>query len=210
MSDPLRPELSTLAAWITGQLGAPRTAEVSAALDGDATLRDDVAWLRRVLVVARDLPMVPPPPLLRQGLRQRFRRRYQDPAGDGGTMITMVAVPVYDGREAPAMAGLRAQQPDTRAFQLAWRAELADLLVEVDRRGPHYRLDGQVLLGHSTSSPVFEVTVRGEGFEARSVDGDTDGRFSIAGIPEAAVQLALTNGELEILADLDLADGGHG
>lgn len=202
--DGRRPDLPTLAAWVTGRLDQDQAAAVSAAHDRDASVRADAAWLGQVLAVADALPLVTPPPILRQGLRQQFRRRARG-AGAGSGPISLVGVPIYDGRDSPALAGVRAQQPEGEVFQLAWRTELADLLLDVGRTGERFRLDGQVLLGHSTSSPVFEATVHGGSFMVRSVDGDADGRFAIADVPDCAQRLALTNGELLILVELDLA-----
>ena len=61
-----------------------------------------------------------------------------------------------------------------------------------------------MLLTEESPAPIFEAAVNGPSGVRRTIDGDALGRFSLTEVTEDASELQVTNGEVTILAELDL------
>ena len=202
-----RISLVVIADWLRGRLGDDEASRLTSALADQPTLSDDVEWVSRFLSVADFMPMPEPPPVLRQRLRQDFRSRFQGSMTTRRPLMIVHAIPAYDSRtESGAMIGLRGGSGDDDLVELAWHADLVDLVLDLRqaRDGQTCDLDGQVLLGYDASSLVFEVRVTGPDVDLHSVDGDEAGRFRITGVPTSATRIELSNGEVMIMADLNV------
>lgn len=173
----------------------------------DPDLRADIEWALRLHQGASDLPLVDPPPLLRQKLRQQFRSWTSAREPSGVSVSEYAAELVFDSRQDRLVAGMRGSDTEDGPVHLVWRTEVADFMVQARRLDDGLiDLDGQVLLACPTSAPVFEVTVHGPGVAFRSVDGDALGRFHTR-VTDSVDRLVLTNGELTLSAPINLADG---
>lgn len=211
---PPEPDLTAVADWVDGRLEDDEAAELARRVTTDPALQSDVAFVRRVAAARSSLPLVEPPALVRQRLRQQLRRwaAQQEPVR-GTSVLELVATLVFDSRRQQLAVSTR-RLPGGRApsevTHLVWRTDLAELVVEVRPDGEgHVRLDGQVLLEHESVSSVFEAQVTGEGVSVTTVEGDTLGRFRLRA-PRRASRLRVSNGELSLLAELDLDPGGVG
>lgn len=199
--------LDTVMDWVFGRVLDPEVErELTETALNDPGLRADIDWVLRLYQSSTDLPLVDPPPLLRQRLRQQFKRwaREQTPFEPSG--LELSATLVFDSRRDRLAVGMRGVGPKEGTVHLVWRTEIAEVLVQARRQDCGLvQLDGQVLLGHDTSAPVFEVSVLGPDVAVRVIDGDAFGRFH-ARVPDTVDQLMLTNGELTLYAPLDLVD----
>ena len=203
MSAPRPRDLARVADWVDGRLSEPESAELAATIADDRGLQGDLEWLEDLHRTAEMLPQVAGPPLLRQLLRQRFRRWARTQAGVPKTAIELFPLPVFDSRRDRVALSVRSAGALGEAVHLAWRTELAELVVDARPMGAgRYRLAGQVLLDHATSSPVFDATAKGAGILVRSVDGDDVGRFHLD-VPAGITELIVSNGEITISAGLD-------
>ncbi len=197
------PHLATIADWIEGRVTETESEQLAEAMEHDPQLRDEVTWVRAFLRLAKDLPLVDPPALLRQKLDQEFRR------WTGALPIAPVrelfAELVFDSRRDRLQLSSRSGHTADDLVHLVWRTAMAELVVEARTTEGEVRLDGQVLVQNPTTSPVFEATATGPGFAVCAVDGDGYGRFRIR-VPATVRQLVLTNDEFSLVASLDLLD----
>jgi len=209
-ADPDRPDFGTLLDWLEGRLDPAAAEQVAARVAGaDERTRRTADWLRGFLAAARTMPMHEPPPIVRQSLNQHFARWSRARAELDQRPRDVRAQLLFDSRQDLAPAGVRTGALDDDAVHLVYTAAEGDLLVDVFPLGAgRVRIDGQVLLSESQGAPIFEASVAGAGFTARTKDGDQLGRFCLRDVPEGHCQLRATNGVITMVVDLDLAVGG--
>lgn len=197
--------LATVVDWVRGRLEDPEVErELTGAMPRDPSLRADVEWARRLMRTSSDLPLVHPPDLLRQRLRQQFRRWAASQGLPWPEVLELAATPVFDSRTDRLVVGMRGEGRDDAYVQLVWRTEVAEVIAQAQTQDDGMvRLDGQVLLAHPTASPVFEVVAHGPGVQVTVVDGDTLGRFH-AVVPDTVDLLYLSNGEVALRAPITL------
>ncbi|ANH39855.1 hypothetical protein I601_3449 [Nocardioides dokdonensis FR1436] len=202
-----RPALRLAADWVEGRL-APEDADRAAERAvSDPVFRAEVQFVRMVVAAGRDLPLVDPPPVLRQRLRQSFQQWHRAPSCRPTRVLEVVASLVFDSRRHQLGLATRgaAAGMDGDAVHLMWHCELADLMVEARATDEAGLVDlrGQVLLSHDSGSPVFTAEVTGPDHAAVSVDADDLGRFSVLA-PRSASELRVSNGEMAIVAEIEL------
>jgi hypothetical protein len=96
-------------------------------------------------------------------------------------------------------------EADTGTAHLAYTTDRADLVLDITRSGAgRVRIEGQVLPTAQMEPPVFEAAAIGPYGIIRTVDGDELGRFTLPSVGEEATELQVTNGDLTIVATLDL------
>ena len=203
-----QPGFLELADWVDGRLDGAAASRIVRSL-GDPATASAVRWLRGFRRVARELPMEPPPAIIRQNLRRAFARRL-DPRPAAG-IIELAGRLVFDSRRHLEPAGVRAVAAAGRSLHLAFSASGVDMVVDVHRRtdGDLLDLDVQVYLDEDRpSAPVFEAVPRGAGWETRTSDGDVLGRFRLQRIGPEEVELRVTNGEVALTASIDLRHVG--
>jgi hypothetical protein len=204
-----RPRFPELLDWLDGRLAGEEAARIAAWVEsGDPHTRRTVDWLRGFMATARALPLHAPPPLVRQSLNQYFRRWRDDQAAEPRPARLLPARLMFDSRREVALAGTRAAGA-AGTVHLAFTTEVADLVIDAHPLGGgRLRLDGQVLPLEPVDAPVFEAEAQGDGFSARTVDGDEVGRFSLTDVPAGVCRLRAGNGEITIVAELDLSGPG--
>ncbi len=197
--------LALVADWIDERLDADTAGQLTAALAYDDALVADVEWVRGLARAAADHPLIEPPPVLRQRLRQNYHRWTRDHAGSGDRVMELPTTLIFDSRRDQLHLQARgAGSESAQLTQLVFRCELADLILDARPAGRHrWSLAGQVVLGHATSSPVFEAQAEGPDEPVVWADGDAFGRFS-AEVPDTVNRLTVTNGEITMVAALAL------
>jgi hypothetical protein len=203
-----RPDFQELVDWIDGRVDDPAAARIAAWVEsGDPHTCRMVDWLCGFMATARALPLHAPPPLVRQNLNQYFKHWSRGRAAGPRPTRLFEARLLFDSRRDVALAGARAATDSTASVHMAFSTDVADLVLDAHPLGAgHIRLDGQVLPFEPLTAPVFDIEVEGEGFSARTVDGDELGRFSLADVPSGVRRLRAGNGEITIVADFDLTD----
>lgn len=206
--DGTQPDFATLADWLDGRLDPATAARVAEAVHaGDPRTLGAVAWLRGLRATAAVVPLVEPPPIVRQRLRQHFARWSQgQPLADRPRPVVAARL-AFDSRRDLVQAGVRAADTAGDTVHLAFTADSADLVVDLRRLDSgRLRLDGQVLLAEPGQAPVFDVSASGGGFSVRTVEGDALGRFWLSELPVRPFELRCDNGELVLTASIDPAD----
>lgn len=195
--------MALLLDWVQGRLDEDESTRLAAQMAADPRLREDVAWVRRLLETADAMPLVEPPPLLRQKLRQQYRRWAEERPVAGAPGLELAAELVFDSRRDRLTRATRGESTE-QTTHLVWRTSMAELAVDVRATvAGKVRLSGQVLFGHETSAPVFAAVASGPGFSSTSVEGDVHGRFRLE-VPRTVSELRVDNGEITIVAALEL------
>ncbi len=206
MSESERLNVAILADWVEGRLDATKAAQIAGAVAAsDTHVQETVAWLRRFVAATRSLPLYQPPPMVAQKLRQHFTRWTKARAVLSQVSIAYAARPLFDSRLDLAPLGLRLADDSDTTLHLAFTTDVADLVLDVHAVGAEtVRIDGQVLPVEPVEACIFEASVHGCGLTVRTVDGDELGRFSLSEVPHQTSELRVSNGEITIVAGLDL------
>ncbi|MGH9185675.1 MAG: hypothetical protein ACRD0U_07675, partial [Acidimicrobiales bacterium] len=206
------PDFASLVDWVEGRLDADADARVAEAVAaGDERTTRTVEWLRGFLATTQSLPLHQPPAIVRQNLRRHFTRRSEARRTLVRPAHELTATLLFDSRKDLALAGVRAADDADDTLHLAFTTDRADVVLDVRRHGKdRVRIEGQVLLAESSPAPIFEATASGPGFAIRTVEGDELGRFCLLAVPGSATELRITNGDLLIVAALDLGDEERG
>jgi hypothetical protein len=164
-----------------------------------------LAWLRRFHATAEFLPLHEPPTVVSERLQEYFRRwraRSATPLARGRERLATL---LFDSREDLVVSAVRSGVAQDEAIHLAYATDLADLVLDVyPTPGDRVRIDGQVLTIDSGVGPAFAATIAGPGFTAHYDDGDPLGRFSLLDVPADISELRATDGELTVVAQMDL------
>lgn len=193
--DPVR-----LADWLKGRHDPVAAAQ--AAEHRKRGLGNLTQWVRTLVESADTSALPAPPPLVRQRLRQSYSDWWD--GREGRSPASAPAVLAFDSRVDRASTAVRGGADHT-AIHLAYRADLADLVLDIRMLGRgSARVDGQVFPFAPTDAPVFEVVATGSAAVIRVVDGDMLGRFHMAPVPLDLYDLAISNGEFTMTAPLDL------
>ena len=205
LSDPDHPDMTRLADWLEGRLSTDDARRVADAVEhADARLRARVCWLQSFLDCAQALPLHLPPALVRQRLRQHFDRWSKAREILERPVSRIRVALVFDSRMDRPLVGVRGVAED-EVVHLGYRGDTADLVLDLHPLpGDAVRIEGQVLPLGSDVEPIFEATASGPGLEVRTVDGDELGRFTLTPVPRTADRIQAGNGEMVLLADLDL------
>ena len=200
------PSFATLLDWLEGRLDPDTASQVSDHVaSGDRRTRSRVRWLTDFLGIARAFPAPEPPPVVRQHLRQYFRRWHKAQEALRADPLVVQAAVLFDSRQDLALAGVRGGDESDEAYHLAFTTAVGDLVVDVRRVADgRVRLNGQVLPGDPEAAPVFTAEAAGRGFSVRTVDGDELGRFTLAEVPAGPCRLEVSNGDMTVWAALHL------
>lgn len=203
-----RIDFTMLADWIEGRLDASDAARVVAAVDaGDERVLAGIAWLRGFIAQAKTLPLHEPPPIVGQRLRQHFERWREARQSLTEPVTEIAATLIFDSRKDLASAGVRGAGTADDSVHLAFTCTAADVVLDVRRTSKgDLNLAGQVLPIEPAAAPVFQASARTDGPAIVAMDGDELGRFQVDGVPDAAVELRLSNGQIELVTRFDLRD----
>lgn len=206
------PDFALLVDLVEGRLDATTATRVgNAASRGDPETTASLHWITTFVDDARAMPLHPPPPVVRQSLQGHFARWSRARATLDRAQVELVASLLFDSRLDLAAVGVRGADDTEGTVHLAYTTGQADLVLDVRRSGGGLvRLDGQVLLTDVRQAPIFEAMAVGPRGSVRTVDGDELGNFSLAGVPTDTTEVRVTNGDLVIVAAVDLQDEDAG
>jgi hypothetical protein len=209
VSDPMtHPNDATLTDWLEGRLDDARAVAVAAAVDADPELQRTVAWLRQFLGTAAAVPMLAPPPVVHQRLRQHFQRWSAERDTDESVAFEIEAVLLFDSREDLAATGLRGTADIDPSVHLVFGCDAADIAVDVvPEPDGRVRLSGQVFANDERARGPFAVTATGPDEQRIAIDGDELGRFSIGSVPATVNCLLLRNAHVRLRVSIDLESG---
>jgi len=195
--------------WLEGRLDPAQAAHVEEKVGrADQEVHTTVSWLRMLHTVAHALPIHEPPPTVREGLARYFTVWSAAHTGVRPMAREIEVRVVFDSRRDDALLGVRAAGGSRQSVHLAFTADGVDLVVDAHRGSDgRLRLDGQVLPWAPVSAPVFGAWIAVADSYEQAGDGDALGRFTIRNVRPGFGRLTATNGEITVVAELDLETG---
>jgi hypothetical protein len=199
------PDFATVLDWVEGRLDEATAAAVAEAAVHDRRVREIVAWLRGFHEAAAALPLVDPPPIVDQRLRQYFIRRSRARVELNREPVQVVARMLFDSRQDVALVDLRSADDVDELAHLAFTSDVADVVLDVRRLGPgRVRIEGQVLPSDEVDR-AFAVEATGPRMSpVHSVTSDGRGTFRLAELPDRVDKLRMDSDELVVLVQLDV------
>lgn len=183
---------------LLAELQARLSAESHAALVADFVAADragdDAPWLHRLAQAAERLPLVEPPPALRQEVRDLF---------DPPLRTDLEAVMVFDSRTDRTLVGIRGD--DAPGWSMVYTSEVADVAIDVWPLGPDaYDVDGHVMAhgGVSQGWRIRLVTTPGSEW----VDADELGRFRLTDLGAISHGVVIESSRNRMVIGFDLGD----
>lgn len=207
-----RMDFGALADWIEGRMDRETSAQVTAAVESnDPILFRRLSWLHKFLDTAEAMPLISPPLIVRQKLRQHFARwSGAQPRPEASRPIYQARL-IYDSRSDRTLESVRGPWIDDETIHLAFGSGVADLVIDAHPLDQNrFAVKGQVLLAEPSSSPIFEAAVTCENVTTRTLAGDQFGRFELVGVPAGTAEFWATNGEVMIEATVELTTAGYG
>lgn len=202
-----RPDFAELVDLVEGRLEPASAARTRALARDDSEATAALRWITGFVELTRAVPLHQPPPIVRQGLQSYFARWGRARATLDRPRVELPASLLFDSRLDLATVGVRGADDTEGIVHLAYTTDQADLVLDVRPLGGGVvQLDGQVLLTEPSTAPIFEATALGPQGALRTVDGDTLGNFSLTGVPVDVTEIRVSNGDLLIVAAVDLRD----
>ncbi len=198
------PDFEAVLDWVEGRLDAAAAEPVERAVaDGDARVVGIVEWATGFRELAARVSLPVPPPTLRPRLEAVFERWAAERARSAPLHISLRLV--FDSRQDLVRAGVRAADPDDATVHLAYTSDEAEVVLDVERLTPAtVRVRGQVLQTRSSSATGVVAEASGPRAVTSSPRGDSLGRFELSRVPDDADELRLDDGEVVLVAALDL------
>jgi hypothetical protein len=199
------PDFATVLDWVEGRLDEATAALVAEAAVHDHRVRQIVAWLGGFHQAAAALPLVDPPPIVAQRLRQYFTRWSRARVELTREPVQVVARMLFDSRQDVARVDLRSADDVDELTHLAFTSDVADVVLDVRKLGPgRVRIEGQVLPADGVDR-AFAVEATGPRMTpVHSASGDGRGGFRLAELPDRVDKLRMDSGELVVLVQFDV------
>jgi hypothetical protein len=186
--------------WIEGRLTTEDAQAVTQAVaEADATIQDQVRWLRAFGRLQSSVILATPPPRVRTVLTERFAQYAQ--ARQRPTFFQRISAALsFDSALRPAFAGLRSSETAADR-QLVFATPLADIALNLQPRLGDESIDliGQVLPNVAdVAASAFVVQVAQGAVEFGITQTDELGEFTFTGLAPAVYQVVLSADDLEI------------
>ena len=199
-------EFQQLLDWVEQRLNADEAAATAAVVATDSRARGVVTWLLDFIETGRRMPIAKPPSSVRRELRQAFHHwSEQRRTGVPGLHVCWAEL-VFDSRRREDLAGVRAADRDDRTTHLAFSSERLDVVVDIRPAG-HRRawIEGQVLTADGADHNEIHLTII-HGDDVVGVSGVDDlGRFVVADVPAAPLELRFVDRAADVRALVDLS-----
>ena len=187
--------------WVEGNLDPDHARRLEKRLAAAApNHRSDAGWLRALDQAKSQVILETAPDVTRHALRSRFRDFHASRERFAGLRICLATLQ-FDSRATPALAGIRSPGLLAEPQHLIYNTEVADIAVDVHRRGPGGRLDvmGQLFPNTGRSPSAFRVQLA-RGAESMGVrDTDDLGEFLFPDVLPGDYHMILSTGDLGIL-----------
>lgn len=195
-SDPATPGPEEILDWLEGRSDPERAQAIEAALaQPGSPARTFAEWAREFYRLSVQLPLIEPPPVV----RQRLRRMHAVRSGRGRPTKRLVARLDIDSREPDALVAVRGPLLDTPTrVQLAFTTDVANVVLDIaPEAAGRVTLRGQVLPRRAMPT-AFHAAAHGPSGPVTSRDGDDLGSFTLANVGVDTELVVLTNDEVWI------------
>ncbi len=205
---PREPRLTRLVDLIEARLSPQEVVLVEQQLAAGGVRADHaLRWTKQFLAVASAVPLYDAPEEVRERLRLSFAASRLASAALEETSVEVTLALLFDSSRDLELAGTRSGDQDDDVVHLAYSSEEADLVLDISGTAAGtLRIEGQVLPVTSQSAGEFQSQLSFDGLEPRAAACDSHGRFSFEGVVPGQQRLRAGNGNLVLVADLNLRD----
>ncbi|MCG3125649.1 MAG: hypothetical protein CHACPFDD_00474 [Phycisphaerae bacterium] len=204
-----RPTFEELVAYAAGKTTPQDAARIEQQFAKHAADAQTVKCLRAVLAAGRAGALADPPEATLAAARALYAERRVAKASPSvwaellETARRMIAELVFDSRPQAALAGIRGAGG---AYQLAYRCELAEIDVEIEKAaaGASWRLMGQISPTGSAQPRCVMLVERGGSIPLTSVDPDEHGVFSLEAAQGAFDLLVILDNSVLVVPGIDM------
>lgn len=199
MANIQNPTTAQLLDWLEGRLAPTELPLLTAAIQTDPTLQEQVAWLRDFLQISRTTTLTNPPADARQANRAIFTA-YAQAKRPPNIWQTLIATLTADNWQRPSLSGVRDVSLHTTPRQLIYTTAVVDvaLNVHIQIGGQQIDLDGQLFPLDDSEPDDFVIQLLQNDVELRLTVSDGVGKFTLTGLAAGIYDLILSSDRAEI------------
>lgn len=190
-------KFARLVDWVEGRVSEREAQILEKQVESDASMHDNVMWLRAFALISEATVIASPPPEVRNTLVDRFEE-YAAGKRRSGWLKRVVARLSFDSNLQPAL-GLRTTGASESQRQFVYSSEVADVTINLRSRPYDGLADlyGQIFPVDGTDPGAFGAQLLNGASEAATTAANDLGEFSFG---------ALSPGTYEVLACSDQAE----
>jgi hypothetical protein len=199
MADKDKLTTARLIDWLEGRLAAAEADALVDAVQADAALQEQVAWLQDFLQLSRTTVLVDPPAAVHQAARASFAA-YAKEKRPLSRLRTLIANLTADNWQRLSLAGVRNVTLATTPRQLIYSSDLADVALNAQASpdGQQIDLHGQLFPLDESIAADFTVHLLQDGLEERLTMTDELGKFNLNGLVAGTYDLLLSGDQAQI------------
>jgi hypothetical protein len=191
-------KFARLVDWVEGRVSEGEAQILEKQVASDASMHDNVMWLRAFALISEATVIASPPPEVRNTLVDRFEE-YAAGKRRSGWLKRVVARLSFDSNLQPAL-GLRTTGASESQRQLVYSSEVADVTINLRSR-PHDGLAdlyGQIFPVDGTDPGAFGAQLLNGASEAATTAANDLGEFSFGALPPGTYEVLACSDQAEI------------
>ena len=191
-------KFARLVDWVEGRVSEREAQILEKQVASDASMHDNVMWLRAFALISEATVIASPPPEVRNTLVDRFEE-YAAGKRRSGWLKRVLATLSFDSNLQPAL-GLRATGAPESQRQFVYSSEVADVTINLRSR-PHDGLAdlyGQIFPVDGTDPGAFGAQLLDGASEAATTAANDLGEFSFGALPPGTYEVLACSDQAEI------------
>ncbi len=191
-------KFARLVDWVEGRVSEGEAQILEKQVASDASMHDNVMWLRAFALISEATVIASPPPEVRNTLVDRFEE-YAAGKRRSGWLKRVVARLSFDSNLQPAL-GLRTTGASESQRHLVYSSEVADVTINLRWR-PHDGLAdlyGQIFPVDGTDPGAFGAQLLNGASEAATTAANDLGEFSFGALPPGTYEVLACSDQAEI------------
>jgi hypothetical protein len=191
-------EFARLVDWVEGRVSEREAQILEKQVASDASMHDNVTWLRAFALISEATVIASPPPEVRDILVDRFEE-YAAGKRRSGWLKLVVATLSFDSNLQPAL-GLRATGAPESQRQFVYSSEVADVTINLRTRSYDGLADlyGQIFPVDGTDPGAFGAQLLNDVSETVITATNDMGEFSFESVPPGTYEVLACSDQAEI------------
>ena len=191
-------KFARLVDWVEGRVSEREAQILEKQVESDASMHDNVMWLRAFALISEATVIASPPPEVRNTLVDRFEE-YAVGKRWSGWLKRVVARLSFDSNLQPAL-GLRTTGASESQRQFVYSSEVADVTINLRSRPYDGLADlyGQIFPVDGTDPGAFGAQLLNGASEAATTAANDLGEFSFGSLPPGTYEVLACSDQAEI------------
>ena len=191
-------EFARLVDWIEGRVSEREARILEKQVPSDATMHDNVMWLRAFALISDATVIASPPPKVRDILVDRFEE-YAAGKRRSGWLKRVVATLSFDS-DLQSSLGLRATGAPESQRQFVYSSEVADVTINLRTRPQDGLADlyGQIFPVDGKDPGAFGAQLVNNASEAVTAATNDSGEFWFGSVPPGTYEVLACSDQAEI------------